>query len=182
MTLRARLLITVGALLTVALVVTGALLVGVTRNNLVADVDADLISLRQADLARIIGQPGRDEPTGRRFAIVAIDPQGAVTESRASGLPYAPDPLPSVPKVGEPSLPVGVIVDRPSIDGTLSYRVRALRVLAPGFDGYTVAVAAPLYGVDRSVIALVRALLLVGAAVLLVMLIVGWFLIRRDLR
>ena len=88
MTLRARLLITVGVLLTIALVASGALLYGVTRNNLVADVDDDLLALQRQDLVSIIGQqqtPG--DPFGRRFAVIVINPDGEQTEAHASGFP-----------------------------------------------------------------------------------------------
>jgi two-component system OmpR family sensor kinase len=182
-TLRARLLITVGALLVVALVVGGGLLVGVTRNNLVSDVDNELLSLRQDDLENIIGQQGPRDPTGRRFAILVINPQGAVTESLASGFPNSLDSLPTIPGPGEPALSPRQIVERPSEDGTLSYRVRTLRVVGPpNINNFSLAVAAPLAGVDRSVAALVRSLLLVGLVVLFAALVIGWFLIRRDLR
>ena len=183
MTLRARLLITVGVLLVVALVVAGALLIGVTRNNLVADVDNELLSLQQPDLENLIGQQGPRDPTGRRFAILVINPQGVVTESLASGFPNSPDPLPTIPQPNEPPLPLREIVERPSIDGTVAYRVRTLRVVGPpNINGFSVAVAAPLGGVDRSVATLLRSLLLVGFVVLGATIVIGWWLIRRDLR
>jgi two-component system, OmpR family, sensor kinase len=183
MTLRARLLTTVGALLVVALVVGGALLIGVTRNNLVADVDAELLGLRQQDIENIIAQQGPRDPSGRRFAILVINPRGEITESLASGIPGSLDALPSIPQSGEPALPTREIVERRSVDGAFSYRIRTFRVVGPpNLSGFSVAVAASLAGVDRSVAALVRSLLLVGLSVLVVTLVIGWMLIRRDLR
>lgn len=181
MTLRARLLILLGALLAVALVVSGALVVGLTRANLIADVDADLRNIRFTGLDQFTGGP-RGEPTGRRFAAVVLNPQGEITESLRSGLPNDPDPLPSIPSPGEPPLPVGQFTDRSSIDGALNYRVLPLRVSGPGFEGYTVVLGAPLSGVERSVGVLVRALVVCGVVVLGALVLIGWWLIRRDLR
>jgi two-component system, OmpR family, sensor kinase len=184
MTLRARLLITVGVLLTVALVASGALLFGVTRNNLVADVDSDLLALQRQDLISIIGQQqGPGDPFGRRFAVIVINPDGEQTEAHASGFPGALDPLPSIPGPDEPALPFGQIVERPSTDGSLSYHVLNLRLVGrPNVDGFSVVLGAPLSSVDRSLVALVRSLVLVGLAVLAVTLLVAWLLIRRNLR
>jgi len=53
----------------------------------------------------------------------------------------------------------------------------------PGQGFPVIAVlGAPMTGVEKAVGFLVQALLLVGGVVLIVMLIVGWYLIRRDLR
>jgi two-component system OmpR family sensor kinase len=181
-TLRTRLLLSLGALLAVALVISGALVVGLTRANLVAEVDSDLLNVRGSDFENVPGEPRPGDPTGRRFAVVFLDPQGAVAESLPSGLPYAPDPLPSLPGPGEPALAVGQFVVRPAVDGSLSYRVLTRRLAGPGLDGYSVVVAAPLTGVERSTGGLIRALLVVGLGVLGAMLLIGWLLIRRSLR
>jgi two-component system, OmpR family, sensor kinase len=106
-----------------------------------------------------------------------------VTESLASGFPTSPDSLPTIPQSGEPVLPFREIVERPSVDGTIAYRVRTLRVVGPPtINGFSVAVAAPLAGVDRSVATLLRSLVLVGVVVLGATILIGWWLIRRDLR
>jgi len=186
MTLRARLLITVGALLAVALVVSGALVVGVTRANLVQQLDVDLQSSADAGL-ELPREGGQVDPTGTRFALLVFDRQGNKIREVASGLQQAPDPLPAVSSGGVLSLPIDQIVEQPSVDGSIHYRVITLlgRLGAgPGAPGLPViaVLAAPMTSVERSVGFLVQALLLVGLVVLLVSLIVGWFIIRRDLR
>lgn len=179
MTLRARLLILLGALLAVALVVSGALVVGLTRANLIAEVDGDLLAVRDLDSPQLT-QPGPGDVGGRRFAAILRDPQGNITDSVRSGPAYAPDSLPSLPQATDAALPFDVVVSRPAVDGSLNYRVLARRTRA--LPGFSIVLAAPLSGVERSIGVLVRALVVVGAVVLGVMLSVGWWLIRRDLR
>ena len=151
MTLRARLLLSLGVLLAAALVITGALVVGVTQANLIEQVDGDLKSASLADVTEI--GPPREDPdlTGRRFALLSVDSAGRVLQSLPSGFSRAPDPLPSLPSSGEPPLVFQVIVTRPSVDGTLSYRVLPLR----GPQGRVVVLGAPLDDVEASMGALV---------------------------
>jgi two-component system OmpR family sensor kinase len=178
MTLRARLLITVGALVAVALVLSGALVVGVTRANLVQLVDNDLLDARFADLNLPDVRPGPPNPgdlTGRRFALLVLDSNGNVFRSLPSGDAHSPDPLPAAPTAKST---FRQIVDWPSADGSLTYRAIALR----DPQNFVYVFAAPLHDVDDAVGVVVRALMAVGLVVLLVSLIVGWFIIRRDLR
>ncbi len=177
MTLRTRLLLALGLLLAAALVASGGLVVGLTRGSLVEQIDADLRSARGADVIDTGPIRGDNDPTGRRFALLVFDAGGVLLQALPSGLGYAPDPLPALPAVGEPGLPIGQIVERPAVDGSLSYRVLALRALRG-----VVVLAAPMNGVAASIAVLVRALVLVGLAVLALMLVVGWLIIRRDLR
>ena len=180
MTLRTRLLLTVGLLLAVALVASGGLVVGITRTSLIGQLDVELIRFTDAD----VEQPGPrvpNDPTGRRFAVLVYDRQGELIDSRASGPSYAPDPLPSMPAAGEPTLPLQRIVERSSVDGSLSYRMLALPGQGPA-QGLVIVLGAPMSGVERSVSVMVSALAVVGLIVLAVMLIAGWFIIRRDLR
>jgi two-component system OmpR family sensor kinase len=119
--------------------------------------------------------------TGRRFALLLFAPEGDPIEAVPAGLLKSPDPLPLIPQASVPSLPVGQIVDRKSVDGSLAYRVLTLRGqyrLQP----VIAVLAAPLSGVDASIGVLTRTLVLVGLAVLALMLLVGWFIVRRDLR
>ena len=178
MSLRARLLLSLGALLAVALIVSGALVVRATHDNLVQLVDDDLKHVTGDDLAAPGPGPGGGEPGGRRFAVVAYSPTGQLIYRLPSGPASAPDPLPLVPGPDEAPLPDAVIVDRPSVDGSLSYRAVAVHDI----QGNLVVLAAPLREVDRSITVLVRNLLLVGLAVLGIMLIVGWLIVRRGLQ
>ena len=180
MSLRTRLLVAVGGLLAVALVVSGAFVVGLTRASLVDQLDADLRRAGPGDLILDNG-PGPSDPTGRRFALLVFNGQGDELRQMPSGLPDAPDSLPAIPARGVTALPLGQIVELAAQDGSLRYRALALR----GRIGPAQVIAvlgAPMSGVESSMAVLVRALLVVGLTVLVVALAVGWFLIRRDLR
>ncbi len=181
MTLRARLLIALGGLLAAALVVAGGLVVGITRASLVDDIDRDLRTARAADIAEP-APPRGDDPTGRRFALLVYNPAGELLEALPSsrGFGYPADPLPAVTAPaadGNAGLLVGRIVDSPAVDGSFTYRVLALS--SP--RGATLVLAAPMRGVDASIAVLVRTLAVVGAVVLGLMVVLGWFIIRRDL-
>ena len=177
MTLRARLLLAVGGLLAVALVVSGALVVGLTRASLVQLVDEDLLAAaRTGNLGPSFDPRGPSDPTGRRFALLIVDRSGRIIESVASGNPQDPDSLPSLP-ADMASLPLRRIIDRPALDGSLAYRA-----LADTQQNVTVVLAAPLGDVESTIGVLIRALAIVGLIVLGAMLVVGWWIVRRDLR
>ena len=179
MSLRTRLLLAVGGLLAVALVVVGIIVVGITRNSLVDRLDNELRGFRPEDFAQGAG-PGRPDtdPTGRRMALVVLDTDGNVLEHLASGFATAPDPLPALSRPDTSELPLRQIVEATSDDGSLRYRV--LTFAARG--GVFVAVAAPMREVDQAVFVVIRALVVVGGMVLVLALLAGWLLIRRDLR
>jgi len=176
MTLRARLLLAMGALLALALIVSGGAVVGLTRASLLADLDRDLLTARVADVQP--GPPRQNDPTGRRFALLLYNADGETVQTLPSGFASAPDPLPEVAISGDAALPIGIIVERPAIDGSLHYRVLALR--SP--QGPYVVLGAPMRGLDGTIASLMRILVLVGLVVLGLLMIIGWLLIRRDLR
>jgi two-component system, OmpR family, sensor kinase len=98
-----------------------------------------------------------------------------------SGLAYAPDSPPLVPNDDPSVLPSNRIVELPSIDGKLDYRVLTLRgQLGP--QNVTLVLAAPMIGMESSIAVLTRTLVIVGLVVLALILIIGWYIIRRDLR
>jgi two-component system, OmpR family, sensor kinase len=182
MTLRARLLIALAALLAGALVVTGGLVIGLTRASLVEQVDRDLQTATIADIDA--PGPGRpNDPTGRRFALLVYSQDGTLIESLAAGQSSSPFSLPQVPAAGPSSIPQRRITELPAVDGSLRYRVLAL----PGRlrvtnQPVTLLLGAPMSGIEDSIAVLVRTLALVGIAVLALVLVVGWLLIRRGLR
>lgn len=185
MTLRARLLLSVAGLVVVALVAAGAVLVEVTRSNLIEQVDRELTGGGRGlgPLRPGFGGGGASDPTGRRTALVLLDGDGMVLESLPSGLAADPDPLPDLSPwfAGGASAPTadGPVFSASSADGSVDYRVVVVRV--PG--GRTLgAIAAPLTGVRDTVAALVRNLILVGLAAVAAVVALGWILIRRDLR
>jgi two-component system, OmpR family, sensor kinase len=186
MTLRARLLISLGILVAVALLVAGALVVQFTRAGLVNQLDDELrsASTRPAPLGQGGGPGGRgpgrndDDPTGRRICYMLLNRNGTVVWSYPSGRGGNPDPLPSPPDVTDASTVVGRIVERPAVEGDLRYRL----VVERGPQRSFVVLAAPLNVVDEPMGALIRNLVLVGAAVLATVIIVAWLIIRRGLR
>ncbi|MEP7360663.1 MAG: ATP-binding protein [Chloroflexota bacterium] len=181
MTLRTRLLLVTGALLAIALVVSGGAVVELTRASLVADLDHDLTT---APLAEVIPGPAQqNDPTGRRFAFMAFDATGQSLGTAPSGFASAPDPLPEVDLTGDAAMPLNSIVDRPATDGSLNYRVLAVRgQLGNPPKIVTLVLAAPMRSLDGTVSSLVRSLVLVGLIVLGLLVLIGWFLIRRSLR
>ena len=184
MTLRVRLLLSVAALVIVALTVAGAALVQVTRSNLIDQVDRELTGGgRTPGLFRPgFGRGDALDPTGRRSALMVLDGRGTVIQSVPSGFASEPDPLPDLRSWfadGDGrSTPPTRIFTASSEDGSVDYRVVVRR--APG--NQWAALAAPLTGVRETVATLVRNLLVVGGACLAAVLAIGWILIRRDLR
>ncbi len=175
MTLRTRLLLSLGALLAVVLVVTGGALVGVTRQSLVAQVDDLLLSAVPGDVFGPGGGPGPGDPTGRRLALLVFDERGELVRSLASGSPRRPDPLPAVATPA--SLPRRGIFELPSVDRSISYRAVAVEQ-----GGMVVVLGASLAEVEASTRALVRNLALIGVAAMIALLIAGLVIIRRGLR
>jgi two-component system, OmpR family, sensor kinase len=179
--LRARLLLTVGGLLLVALVGTGALVVGLTRASLVEQIDDQLKAQPPLMAGRGPGMhDDADDPTGRRTAFILYDAEGTIIAVAQSGYASSPDPLPKLPPIpgDEASALTGRIFTTSSADGSLSYRV----LIDQGPMGTTRVLAAPMRGVEDAMAVLVRNLAVVGAFALAVLLVLGWVIIRRDLR
>src|SRR6187401_3367116 len=171
MTLRARLLITVGALLAVALVCTGALVVGLTRGALVQQLDDDLREAFTTEI-NLRDESDQADPTGRRFALLVFERNGQSLAQRHSG---PSDSLPELPAGGPLDMPLNQIIELPSADGSQHYRVLArfaqLQFGSPGpgpgpLIPIIAVLGAPMAGVDRSMNVLIGALLAVGGIVL----------------
>lgn len=179
MSLRARLLLSLGALVAIALVIAGALVVGFTRANLVGQVDDELGAIqfdRPRGLDNILRGPG-----GPRFAIVVISAAGVVRQEIATGPEEAPDPLPDVTGIdaADARAARGRIIDLPAVTGGSGYRA----VLAADLNGNVLVVAAPLVRlVDEPIGALIRNLGIVGALVLAAIVAVAAAVLRRGLR
>jgi two-component system OmpR family sensor kinase len=181
MSLRARLLLSLGGMLAVAILLAGMLLAGLVRASLVDAVDRELFAVGTTDgrLARLADQVAADDEAGRRLAVMRLDRQGRIVRAVPSGFAGDPDPLPELPAYpgGIPAGELGRIEERASADGEIRYRV----LIGQGRAGQLVAVAAPLSGVDAAVGALLRTMLLVGAVAMAGLLVVAWFVIRHDL-
>jgi two-component system OmpR family sensor kinase len=178
MTLRARLVLAMAALLALALVVSGAAVIGLTRASLVADLDHDLLTARSEDVLPNIGPQRPGDPTGRRFAALVFNANGELVQSLASGFAVAPDSLPAAAVRGDRAVPIGTISERPALDGSLNYRVLALQSV----EGPYLILGAPMRAVDATITSLIRTVALVGLVVLALLVVIGWLLIRRNLR
>ena len=180
MSLRSRLLLSIGSLLAIALVVSGALVVGLTRAGLMDQLDAQLRAARGPGFRG--GQPSMavDDPTGRRVALLVVARDGSVAYALPSGFARDPDPLPVVPSIEElgASARTDRILELPAEDGSLRYRAVADRGPAGAFR----LLAAPLTTVNEPIRALVRNLVLIGVAILAAIVAAAWLIIRRGLR
>jgi two-component system OmpR family sensor kinase len=181
MTLRTRLLVVMVALLAIALVVSGAAVVGLTRASLLADLDHDLLTARPADVSP--GGPQQPDATGRRFALLLYDGDGEQVQALPSGFSSSPDPLPDVALGGDSAVPIGLVVERPATDGSLRYRVLAVHAqIGVPPQPVTLVLAAPMRALEGTIGGLVRTLALVGLVVLGLLVVIGWLLIRRNMR
>ncbi|MFN8631542.1 MAG: histidine kinase dimerization/phospho-acceptor domain-containing protein [Chloroflexota bacterium] len=181
MSLRLRLVASLGAVLAVALISAGILLVGLVRVGLVDRVDRELTSFASsgAPLQRLLTAESSDSASGRRIAVIRLNRQGSVTNTLPSGFADDPDPLPALPNYtgGVPAGDIGRVMELPSVDGSMRYRV----VLVSGKLGAVLALAAPLTGLEATMQTLVRFLLFVGIATIAIVLLVAWLIVRRGL-
>ena len=79
-------------------------------------------------------------------------------------------------------LPANRIVELPSTDGKLDYRVLTLRATDGLQQNVTLLLAAPMRDIDGSIGVMTRTLIVVGLVALALIVALGWLLIRRDLR
>ena len=182
MSLRSRLVLSLGAILAIALLLAGVVILQLTRASLVERVDRELLAIANAStrIERLAELADADTEAGRRLAVMRLDRQGNVTHALPSGFASDPDPLPAMPAYagGVPDSAFGVVAQRPSVDGTMAYRVLTERGARPNA---IVAIAAPLTTVQAAEGALVRTMLIVGLAAMGVLLVVAWFVIRQGL-
>ena len=149
MSIKARLLISIGIAIAIAFVVIGVATVTVTRDRMVDRIDADL-------LASPNGPPrpsgGGDPLQGagyyeRATASIILDPDGNITRSEPSGWSNNPDPLPDI-QPGDVVSQLGEIYTVDAV-GASDERYRVL-IRAMDNDLYP-ATAAPMSGVDETV-------------------------------
>jgi two-component system OmpR family sensor kinase len=180
MSLRLRLVASLGVVLTVAFAAAGVLLVGLVHASLVDRIDRELTSISNSSaLQRLLTVQASDTSAGRSLAVIRLNRQGSITLTLPSGFTDAPDPLPALPNYtgGVPAADLGRVTQLPSVDGSMDYRV----LLAPGRLGAVIALAAPLTGVEAATSTLIRLLLFIGVATLAVVLAVAWLIVRQGL-
>jgi two-component system OmpR family sensor kinase len=180
MSLRLRLVVSLGAVLAVSLAVAGVLLVGLLRVGLVDRIDRELATISSSTgMARLMTLQASDASGDRSFAVIRYSRLGSITLTLPSGLADTPDPLPAMPNYtgGVPASDIGRVMELPSVDGSMRYRV----LLVNGRLGAVIALAAPLTGVEAAVSTLVRLLLLIGIATIAIVLAVAWLIVRHGL-
>ena len=180
MTLRLRLAASLGAVLAVSLVIAGVLLVGLVRVGLVDRIDRELNTFASSTgVARMMTAQASDTTGGRSVAVIRYNRQGSITLTLPSGITDTPDPLPAMPNYtgGVPASDIGRVMQLPSVDGTMHYRV----LLVAGRLGAVIAIAAPLTGVEAAMATLIRLLLFIGIATIAVVLAVAWLIVRQGL-
>ena len=176
MTLRARLVLAVTALLVGVIVTFGYVAAQSHRRVLLAQIDQRLESAL-AQAARL--QPGGGGAGGDRiFAELILDPSGAVVASSPSGIRGALDPLPDISRL--PALQPGDrrVLTLPAAGANFAFRAGVLR----SQRGFTLIVAQPLRDVAAAGRALQRRLFAAGVVILIGGGAVFWLTLRRGLR
>lgn len=182
MSIKARLLVAITALVTVAFAFTGVATVTVTRAQMLDRVDDTLIASAGKD-PRHWDNPRRGADFGPKqsTAYLLLAPDGTVVDSDPSGFPTDPDPLPDLSSLDSDDLAArdDTIFTVGSAGGAdLRYRV-LLRQMPDGF--YSV-IAAPLDDVDRTIAGLQMVIAGASVAILVILSLVVWLVIRRGLR
>jgi two-component system OmpR family sensor kinase len=182
MSLRTRLVASLAVVLALALVLAGVLILGLTRAGLVERLDRELLAIAGATsrMEQLAQLADADSEAGRRLAVLRLDRRGNVARAFPSGFASDPDPLPALPEFpgGIPDAALGVVTQRPSVDGSMQYRVLLER--GPR-DLVTIAVAVPMTSIEAADRALVQTMLLVGGVAMGALVLVAWFVIRQGL-
>lgn len=180
MSLRLRLVTGLGVILTAAFVLAGLLLVGLVHASLVDRIDRELSAVANSSaLERLLTLQASDSSAGRSIAVIRLNRQGSITLSLPSGFAGSPDPLPALPNYtgGVPASQVGHVIQVPSVDGSMQYRV----LMVNGRLGAVLALAEPMTAVEAATSTLVRLLLFIGLATLVIVLLVAWLIVRQGL-
>lgn len=189
MTLRLKLIVSTVALVIVGLVATGVITVALTRAEMIDRVDATLaeaIRRPPPPPTTQINNPGRpnsqapadsgtEGPSKLALAVIVLAPDGSVSGSAPSGFAGSPDPLPDLAGVIE--LQSNEAFTVPSIDGSLDYRARAVRLR----DGRTMIIAIPLTEVDATTARLILIWVLASIGVLALLSSAAWIMVGRGL-
>jgi two-component system OmpR family sensor kinase len=179
----------VAAILAVVAGVTGlagVLIVNTLEQRLIAGVDRELETRRVAVAPPSGGGFGRRPPPSprndpgspfdvRRYAFVALDPQGKASSTVATGPTDNPDPLPDVS--GHPPTDRAFTVGSAGA-GDLRYRVIGI----PQADGGTLVAGIPLADVDYAVRTARSVVFLAGLLAVAATGVIVWVTVRRGLR
>ncbi len=180
MSIKTRLLLAISAFVLLAFLAGGFLTVNRTRAGMIDRLDQSLVN---SPLRPIRPRDGGASSDGGRqaTATLLIDAGGTVVYSSPSGYPDDPDPLPDLAGLTPAQLDrrTGTIF---TVDASDDSRTR-YRVLLRGIPGAGyLAVAAPLDEIDATTRNLLVGITLRSLAILAVLLLVVWLVIRRGLR
>ena len=182
LSLTARLVTVVVALVLTAYVITTALTATLLRDYLTDRTDTDLQAyirpLAQQAYSDIGGQQSADVVTPNPYYLMITYPNGVTYQTPPVGGDQIPD-IGEVPiddeRIGEGPFTVS------SQDGDSQWRVLLARYSADSGDG-TVAVALPLSTVSNTVKQLLVLTTVVGLVTLIAVALIGWFAVRRAFR
>jgi two-component system, OmpR family, sensor kinase len=185
--IRRRLVAAILAVVAVVTSVTGVLIVTTLEHRLIAGVDRELETRRIAVAPPSGGGLGRRPPPQssrrdegspfdvRRYAFVALGPDGRAFSTVATGPTDDPDPLPDVS--GHPP------TDRPFTVGSVGDSGLRYRVIGiPQADGGTLVAGIPLADVDYAVRTARGVVLLAGLLAVAATGVIVWVTVRRGLR
>ena len=186
--IRRRLVAAILAVVAVVTGVAGVLIVTTLEHRLIAGVDRELETRRIAVAPPSGGGFGRRPPPPssnrrdegspfdvRRYAFVALGPDGQAFSTVATGPTDDPDPLPDVS--GHPP------TDRAFTVGSVGNSDLRYRVIGiPQADGGTLVAGIPLADVDYAVRTARGVVLLAGLLAVGLTGIIVWFSVRRGLR
>lgn len=196
MSLRARLALIVGLVLTCIMIIVGGIVVQTSRATLQDQVDDQLLETAlkikpsygdertdqpEGEATAATGTPGPAEPP--RFRAVAryvIGPDGTVLSETPHGFSDTPKSPPQLPEIPSESVyeELGEITTVPSEDGSLNYR---MMIQLDENDNFVVT-AAPLEDAESALDRLIRTMALAGLAGVLLAALASWAVISRELR
>lgn len=187
MSIKSRLAISISVLVTIALLVIGAVTVAVTRSQMIKRVDQSLASAPVGNLRGDRGPGGPVGPigsgqsagySGRAIAVMLVSSAGEILVLEPSGFEDDPDPLPLLNANRFPANG-GRFLTAQAADGS-NRRFRVLVQALPG-DRYIVT-ATPLDNVDATTRNLIVVIAATGLSVLACVVGVTWLTIRRGLQ
>jgi two-component system, OmpR family, sensor kinase len=179
LSIRVRLTLVVGLLLTTTTLAVGAVAVAWTKATLIDQVDDRLLGAR-ADAPGPGTLPTSEvDPTGRPVAVLHFSSDGELKMARPSGTTENPDPLPALSRFPTTSVEPGTRIRTvASVEGTPQYRY--LAVARP--DGGTMVFASPLTAAATVVDRVETVTALAGGLAVLLGSGVGWLLLGRGLQ
>lgn len=178
-TLRRRLMVTVGLIILLVSVFIAITVSALTRQALIERVDEDLLVFagRIADAP----EPPVSAESARSgfapFAVIHLDPHGAVLDERPAGFPDRPDPLPDMSQLTAADLEAEVLITVDAVSGDGSTRV----LVRQRVDGYDV-MASSLDEVESTALQALWTSLRVSLLSALVGIAATWLLVRRGFR